>query len=69
MLDQIQTQAHPAKALIKKQGIPMIKISTYLGLSYAHACHVLNGHYRPSRKVKPRLDKLHRYLIKKETEK
>jgi len=63
---EIKTPEHPVRALIKKQGIPMIKVSTYLGLSYAHACHVLIGHYKPSGQVKQRLDKLHKYLLKKE---
>lgn len=67
-LDMLEIKPHPARALVKKHKIPLIKVARFLGVSYFHASHILTGHYAPSRKVKPKLEKLFQHLKEKENE-
>ena len=63
--DKIKPEPHPARQLIRDFNIPVWKVAKYLGLSYYHTCHVLAGRFKPSRKVRPKLDQLVEYLEKK----
>lgn len=67
-LDKLTIQPHPANRLIKKLGIPLGNVAKYLGVSYYHASHILAGHYAPSRKIAPKLEKLYQHLLSKEKE-
>ncbi len=57
-ISEFQAKAHPALQLIKKQRIPLKQAALFVGLSYHHLSHVLNGHYPPSKRVARRLKEL-----------
>jgi hypothetical protein len=65
-IDEFQTKPHPALKLIKKHRIPLKQAALFVGLSYHHLSHVLNGHYPSSKRVERRLRELMGQLKTKE---
>jgi hypothetical protein len=45
-LTDFQPKSHPLKSVFKRQGVPQIVLSRFLGVSLAQLCFWLNG-YRP----------------------
>jgi len=65
-LDKIEIKPHPALKLIKSHKIPLVKVAAFVGLSYHHCSHILNGHYKPGKRGARRLNELIKHLKKKE---
>ena len=61
-----RVEPHPLRALIRKHGIPLVRVSAYCGVSYWHMSHLLSGHYRPGKRIQAKMDKLYQHLMKKE---
>ena len=57
-LKQYEPQAHPAKAVLKKHGVPMTVVSNYLGINYPYACCLLRGTMKMPQHHQEKLDAL-----------
>lgn len=64
MIEIIQNEPHPHKAMLAYHGISQQQLATALGISQGHLSNLLNGHREMPEKIDKEISELLKHLEK-----